>query len=123
MPTKITQNDANVNNNNVNQQIKKRKRIIVEDQINNNNATTTSSSSSSYKYYLQPKRFEGHDGGITSCRFSPNGKFICSTSIDQAAFIWDVNTSNRLNQLKKGTAGGDGKGTAKLQPEKAGLEA
>ena len=28
-----------------------------------------------------------------------------------------------LNQLKKGTSGGDGKGTAKLQPEKAGLEA
>ena len=28
-----------------------------------------------------------------------------------------------LNQLKNGTSGGDSKGTAKLQPEKAGLEA
>ncbi len=58
---------------------------------------------STFTYCSTPGTLKGHSGGITSCRFSPNGKYICSTSVDQAAIIWDVNTSKRLVHLKKST--------------------
>ena len=60
-------------------------------------------SNNTLKYRKKTETLKGHIGGITSCRFSPNGKYICSTSVDQAAIIWDVNTSKRLVHLKKST--------------------
>lgn len=42
----------------------------------------------------------GHESGITACKFSPNGEFLCSSGLDKKVIVWDVNRGKRLNVLQ-----------------------
>ena len=66
-------------------------------------AVTRTDATAPLPYKLKAPKLGGHYGGITSCRFSPNGAYICSTSIDQSAIIWDVDRPLRKSRLKKNT--------------------
>ena len=48
-----------------------------------------------------PAPWVGHQNGVTACRFSPNGRFLCSSGLDKKVIVWDVLTGKRLNVLKK----------------------
>ncbi|HQP05294.1 MAG TPA: WD40 repeat domain-containing protein, partial [Bacteroidales bacterium] len=41
----------------------------------------------------------GHTGGITSAKFSPNGKFIVSSSIDNSAILWDSKLGKAIHRF------------------------
>ena len=66
-------------------------------------AVTYTDATATSPYEMQTPNRRGHYGGITSCRFSPNGAYICSTSIDQAAIVWNVDTPAPKSLLKKNT--------------------
>jgi WD40 repeat protein len=44
----------------------------------------------------------GHSDGVTGVAFSPNGKFVASSSRDQTVKIWDAATGLELFTLKRG---------------------
>jgi WD40 repeat protein len=40
---------------------------------------------------------EGHEDTITTCRFSPDGQFLASVSLDETLRIWEVATGRALS--------------------------
>jgi WD40 repeat protein len=32
----------------------------------------------------------GHTGEVTSVKFNPNGTYVCSSSLDSTARVWDI---------------------------------
>ena len=79
-------------------------KVIVEKPSEADDPTATCTDATApLPYKLQTPKCIGHYGGITSCRFSPNGAYICSTSIDQAAIIWNIDSPLPKNRLKKNT--------------------
>lgn len=47
----------------------------------------------------------GHTGNINTVAFSPDNKFIISTSVDNTLRIWDANTGVQIGKTLKGHAG------------------
>lgn len=53
---------------------------------------------------LEPAVLSGHSGPVWSCRFSPSGAHIASTSSDDSIMLWDWQTSSRVGQLRGHTS-------------------
>ncbi len=46
------------------------------------------------------RKFEGHSGVVTSASFSPDGKFLVSSSGDKTLRIWNVQTGKTVHTLR-----------------------
>ena len=46
------------------------------------------------------KIFNGHTDDVMSVVFSPNGKYICSGSVDNTVRLWNVDTGENIRTLK-----------------------
>jgi WD40 repeat protein len=46
------------------------------------------------------QNFSGHTGEVTSVKFNPNGTYLCTSSLDGTARVWDIEQGKCLYQLK-----------------------
>jgi WD40 repeat protein len=44
--------------------------------------------------------FKGHEGAVTACTFSPDGKYILSASEDGTVRMWEVETEKTIHLFK-----------------------
>jgi len=46
------------------------------------------------------RTFKGHNSGITSVTFSPNGRYVLTGSTDCTAILWDAGTGSKLRRFE-----------------------
>jgi WD40 repeat protein len=51
------------------------------------------------------RQFVGHQDAVVKVRFSPNGRWLVSGSIDESIRLWDVETSREIRQFDGHTGG------------------
>ncbi|AFM03496.1 outer membrane protein/peptidoglycan-associated (lipo)protein [Bernardetia litoralis DSM 6794] len=54
--------------------------------------------------FILDKTLRGHSAGVQNIRFSPDGKWIASASLDRSIIIWDVKTGILRHRLRSHSA-------------------
>ncbi len=54
--------------------------------------------------FVLDKTLRGHSAGVQNIRFSPDGKWIASASLDRTIIIWDVKTGILRHRLRSHSA-------------------